>query len=55
MADESIYDELKKEGLSRRGFIKFCGTMAGAMGMVRLPTFEDGHLPIWQEGTNPYN
>jgi hydrogenase small subunit len=40
MADESIYDEMRKEGLSRRGFIKFCGLMAGAMGFSQMPPFE---------------
>ncbi len=42
MADESIYEELRKEGLSRRSFLKFCGVMAGAMGFTQLPTLANG-------------
>ena len=42
MADESIYEELSKEGLSRRSFMKFCGLMAGAMGFTQMPTLGVG-------------
>ncbi len=27
MADESIYDQMKNAGLSRRSFLKFCGLL----------------------------
>jgi hydrogenase small subunit len=45
MADESIYDEMKKEGLSRRSFLKFCGLMAGAVGFTHMPPTGTGGLP----------
>jgi hydrogenase small subunit len=45
MKDESIYAEMKKAGLSRRSFLKFCGLMAGAMGMSALPPIEVSGLP----------
>ena len=45
MADESIYAELKKAGLSRRGFLKFCGTVAGAIGCGALPPLQNSGLP----------
>jgi hydrogenase small subunit len=37
MSDESISNELKKDGVSRRDFMKLCGLMAGMMGMEYLP------------------
>lgn len=40
MADESIYDEMKKVGVSRRNFMKFCGVVAGAIGLTALPPLE---------------
>jgi hydrogenase small subunit len=45
MADESIYSEMKKSGLSRRDFLKFCGLTAGAMGMSVLPPIQESGLP----------
>jgi hydrogenase small subunit len=36
---------MKKAGLSRRGFLKFCGLMTGAMGMSLLPPIEASGLP----------
>jgi hydrogenase small subunit len=45
MADESIYDEMKKAGLSRRSFLKFCGVVAGAMGINALPPVKASGLP----------
>jgi len=42
MADESIYTEMKKTGVSRRGFLKFCGSVAGAIGLTALPPIEAG-------------
>lgn len=38
MADESICDELNKDGVSRRDFMKLCGLMSGMMGLQYLPT-----------------
>jgi len=45
MADETIYEEMKKAGLSRRGFLRFCGLMAGAMGLNLLPPIQESGLP----------
>ncbi len=45
MADESIYDQMKNAGLSRRSFLKFCGLVAGAMGVNMLPPIEESGLP----------
>jgi hydrogenase small subunit len=33
MADKSIYEEMKASGVTRRGFIKFCSAIAGAIGL----------------------
>ena len=38
MAVKTIYQELKKEGVTRRDFMKLCGMMVGAMGLTGLPT-----------------
>lgn len=40
MSDDSIYSEMKKEGMSRRSFLKFCGLVAGAMSLNLLPPME---------------
>ncbi|MEA4907262.1 MAG: hydrogenase small subunit [Anaerolineaceae bacterium] len=45
MADESIYSEMKKNGLSRRGFLQFCGLVAGAIGLSNLPPLQSSGLP----------
>jgi hydrogenase small subunit len=49
MADKSIYEEMQEKGLSRRGFMKMCGAVAGAIGLTQLPpimgTGKDGGLP----------
>jgi hydrogenase small subunit len=42
MAEKTIYQELKKEGVTRRDFMKLCGMMVGAMGLTGLPTFGTG-------------
>ncbi len=44
MAD-TIYEEMKKAGVSRRGFMKFCGMVAGAMGLTALPPIQASGLP----------
>jgi hydrogenase small subunit len=36
MDDKSIFDEMKSRGVSRRDFLKFSGTVAGAIGLVSL-------------------
>ncbi len=45
MADDSIYKELKKSGYTRREFMKFCGLVAGAIGLTNLPPLEASGLP----------
>ena len=37
MSDDSISNEMNKDGVSRRDFMKLCGLMAGMMGMQYLP------------------
>jgi hydrogenase small subunit len=45
MPEESVYDSLKKEGVSRRDFLKLCGLMAGTMGMSAMPPLDASGLP----------
>src|SRR5664279_6358920 len=45
MAGETIYEEMKKAGVSRRSFLKFCGLMAGAMGFNSLPPVRASGMP----------
>lgn len=42
---ETIYEEMKRAGLSRRNFMKFCGLVAGAMGMTALSPVQASGLP----------
>jgi hydrogenase small subunit len=44
MAD-SIFDEMKKAGTSRREFLKFCGLLSGAIGLSMLPPLDESGLP----------
>ncbi len=37
MAEKTIYEHLKDEGVSRREFMKFCGLLAGLMGVEFSP------------------
>jgi hydrogenase small subunit len=46
MAEDSIFDEMKKAGISRRSFLKFCGLMAGAAGLNSLPPIAQSGLPL---------
>jgi len=45
MADKTIYEEMKNAGLSRRDFLKFCGLMAGALGLNTIPPLRTSGLP----------
>jgi hydrogenase small subunit len=45
MAGDTIYEEMRKAGVSRRGFLKFCGLMGGAMGLSALPPMQASGLP----------
>ncbi len=37
MSEDSISNEMNKDGVSRRDFMKLCGLMAGMMGLEYLP------------------
>jgi hydrogenase small subunit len=37
MAEKTIYQQLRDEGLSRRDFMKFCGLLSGMMGLELAP------------------
>ena len=54
MADKRIYEELKNAGLSRRDFLKFCGMMAGAIGLNSMAPLRTSGLPASLKSTkNP--
>ena len=54
MSEETIYEHLRREGVSRRDFVKLCGLLAGAMGLNSLPPFKaSGHPQGLAEGSNP--
>ncbi|MBL6966155.1 MAG: twin-arginine translocation signal domain-containing protein, partial [Anaerolineales bacterium] len=44
MSEETIYQRLENNGVSRRDFLKLCGTLAGAMGLA-VPPLEASGLP----------
>jgi hydrogenase small subunit len=37
MGEETIYEHLRDEGVTRREFIRYCGILAGSMGLTALP------------------
>jgi len=41
MREETIYEHLQREGVSRREFIKYCGMVAGAMGLWVTPVLSE--------------
>ncbi len=45
MTEETIYEHLHRAGISRRDFIKVCGTLAGLMGLGQVPPIEASGLP----------
>ena len=45
MPEETIYQRMINSGVSRRGFLKFCGIVAGAMGFETLPPLVRSGLP----------
>ncbi len=45
MAEESMYEHLRAEGLSRRDFLKACGLLAAAMGLSSAPPVAASGLP----------
>jgi hydrogenase small subunit len=44
MTEETVYDQLKRKGLSRRDFMKACGLLAATMGMTQIPAVEASDL-----------
>jgi hydrogenase small subunit len=40
VSEKTIYEVLRSEGVSRRDFLKLCGMLAGAMGLVSTPKME---------------
>jgi hydrogenase small subunit len=46
MDGETIHDEMRKKGYSRRDFLKFCGLVVGAMGLTALPPIEASGMPL---------
>ncbi|MEI7644814.1 MAG: hydrogenase small subunit [Chloroflexales bacterium] len=44
MADETIYQYLRREGVSRRQFLKLCGALAVTMGLSEAPPLLAGGL-----------
>lgn len=55
MSDESIYQELKKSGVTRREFFKFSGLVAGAIGLTALPPLDASGLPAFLNGPAQQN
>ena len=45
MPDETIGQHLKRQGISRREFVKMCGVMIGAMGLRFAPPLVESGLP----------
>jgi hydrogenase small subunit len=44
MSEETIYQHLQKQGVSRRDFLKLCGTLVGVMGLS-VPPIQGSKLP----------
>ncbi len=55
MSDESIYQEMKKSGVTRREFFKFSGLVAGAIGLTALPPLDASGLPASLNGPAQQN
>jgi hydrogenase small subunit len=45
MPEETVQQYLQKQGVSRRDFLKICGALVGALGLTRLPPFDESGLP----------
>lgn len=48
MSEDSVYKKFKQEGVSRRDFMKFCGMMAGAIGLHHVPPGIPEDLKIFE-------
>ena len=49
MPEETIGQHLRKQGISRREFVKMCGVLVGAMGLRYAPPLDEGSLPAHLE------
>jgi hydrogenase small subunit len=45
MKKETVYERLRKQGVSRREFMKMCGLLVGAMGLRSAPPIQASELP----------
>ncbi len=45
MSEESVWEHLQRQGVSRRDFMKMCGVMVGAMGLRLQPPVAASGLP----------
>ena len=45
MPDETIGQHLRRQGISRRDFVKMCGVLVGAMGLRLPPPLDESGLP----------
>lgn len=45
MPEETIYQNMKRKGVSRRDFLKLSGLFAAALGFTRMPPLEESGLP----------
>ena len=45
MPDETIGQHLRRQGISRRDFVKMCGVLVGAMGLRFPPPLDESDLP----------
>ena len=45
MTEETIYQHLRREGVTRRDFVKLCGLLAGAMGLQTIPPLRASGFP----------
>lgn len=49
MGEETIYEHLRGEGVTRREFIRYCGILAGSMGLTALPPGLPGSAGLGKE------
>jgi hydrogenase small subunit len=54
MSEESIWEHMQKQGVTRRQFMQMCGVMVGAMGLRVQPPVRESGLPVQMaRGFNP--
>ena len=49
MEDQTIYQNLENQGISRREFLEICGMLVGAMSLRRMPLINSDDLPASAE------